>query len=199
MAHQESTDDMLERRLAQLRATDERVFMEVLFREFYRPLGNVIHRVVRDREATEDLLQDVFARVWNNRHSIEITTTWRAYLYRAAMNAALRYQQRSARSVALDDAPPAAEPVAGDSLADLHHADAETAVAAALNQLPTQCRAVFEMSRFEEMSYREIAETLEISPKTVENQMGKALRILRQHLGGLLRNMYALLVLLLVR
>lgn len=194
MTSRETPDQLLEARLAHLRTADERVFMETLFRVFYRPLGNVIYRVVRDRDAAEDLVQDVFARVWNNRQTIEITSTWRAYLYRAAMNAALRYQQRSSRSTSLDDAPPAAEPVAADSLAGLHHAEAESAVAAALAHLPTQCRAVFEMSRFEEMSYREIAETLEISPKTVENQMGKALRIMRTQLSGLLRNLHSWLL-----
>lgn len=184
----------LEARLAELRATNERAWMEALFREFYGPLGRVIKRVVRDQDATEDLLQDVFARVWNQRASIEIGTSWRAYLHRAALNAALRYQERAGRSVALDDAPPTVEPHAPDSLADLHHAEAQEAVAAALSHLPPQCRTVFELSRFEEMSYREIADTLEISPKTVENQMGKALRLMREHLGGLLRNLHGWLL-----
>lgn len=67
---------------------------------------------------------------------------------------------------------------------------------AALNRLPPQCRTVFELSRYDELSYQQIAETLDISPKTVENQMGKALRILRRELSTVLKNLYSLLWLL---
>lgn len=183
--------DALETRLVHLRATDEAAFMELLFRAFYRPLGQVIQRVVQDRDATEDLLQDVFARVWQGREKLSITTTYRAYLYRAALNAALRYVERGKRQVAWDDAPAAAEPVGRAADEELHHQEATASVEAALAALPPQCRAVFMLSRYEEMSYQQIAEALEISPKTVENQMGKALRILRQQLSGVLRNLYS--------
>lgn len=186
--------DALEARLAHLRDTDAEAFMEVLFREFYRPLGTVIQRVVKDKEATEDLLQDVFLRIWNGRDTLVISTTYRAYLYRAAMNAALRYQERGKRQVAWDDAPLAAEPREDNALHALYRQEAQDSVEAALDLLPPQCRVVFTMSRYEEMSYQEIAETLEISPKTVENQMGKALRIMRQQLSSVLKNLYLLLL-----
>ena len=64
-------------------------------------------------------------------------------------------------------------------------------------QLPPQCRLVFELSRYEELSYQQIAEALNLSPKTVDNQMGRALRILRRELAGVLKNLYWLLLLLL--
>ncbi|MCB2409510.1 RNA polymerase sigma-70 factor [Hymenobacter lucidus] len=186
--------DALEARLAHLRASDAEAFMELLFREFYRPLGNVIQRVVRDKEATEDLLQDVFLRIWNGRDTLVISTTYRAYLHRAALNAALRYQERGKRQVAWDDAPVSAEPRVDDALHALYQQEAEGSVEAALDLLPPQCRVVFTMSRYDEMSYQQIADTLDISPKTVENQMGKALRIMRQQLSGLLKNLYSLLL-----
>ena len=172
--------------------------MDALFQAYYAPLANAIFRVVRDRAAAEDLTQDVLTRVWHNRATIELATSWRAYLHRAALNAALRYQERAARTDRLDDALPAGvpEPAAplADTLADLHHRETSAAVATALTHLPPECRRVFELSRFEELSYREIADTLAISPKTVENQMGKAPRILRQQLSGVLKNLYSLLL-----
>ncbi len=201
-----STPTATERRLAALLADgQERAWMELLFKEYYAPLATAILRVVRgDRAVAEDLAQDVLTRVWHNRATISITITWRAYLLRAGLNAGLRWQEQSRRTVALDALSPRgaegvaatayAEPLATDVLTDLHHTDAQTAVAAALQHLPPECRRVFELSRFEELSYRDIAETLAISPKTVENQMGKALRILRQQLGGVLRNLYTLLL-----
>jgi RNA polymerase sigma-70 factor (ECF subfamily) len=64
--------------------------------------------------------------------------------------------------------------------------DLQRAVAAALDKLPPQCRKIFELSRFEELKYREIAEQLDLSVKTVEVQMGKALRLLRRYLSEFL-------------
>lgn len=189
-------DTALDARLAELRRTDEPAWMEAVFREFYAPLGQVVYRVVPDRAVVEDLLQDVLLRLWQGRATLPVLDSHRAYLTRAALNAALRYAARDKKQVAWDDAPPAATAAAAapDALAALHHADTETAVAAALALLPPQCRVVFELSRYEELSYQEIAETLAISPKTVENQMGKALRVLRGALAGAVRNLYSVLL-----
>ncbi|MDO7854059.1 RNA polymerase sigma-70 factor [Hymenobacter convexus] len=187
-------DAALNARLTQLRQTDPAAFIEQLFKTFYAPLGAVVYRVVPDRDVVEDILQDVFLRLWQGIEALPAIDSYRAYLNRMALNAALRHQQRAQRQVAWDDAPPDTAPVAPDALAGLHAAEAADAVAAALAQLPPQCRIVFELSRYEEMSYQQIAEALEISPKTVENQMGKALRILRRELAGVLKNLYGLLL-----
>jgi len=187
-------DTALDARLTQLRQTDPAAFIEQLFKTFYAPLGAVVYRVVPDRAVVEDILQDVFLRLWQGLADLPAIESYRAYLTRMGLNAAVRYQQRSQRQVAWDEAPPATAPVAPDALADLHAAETTAAVQQALAQLPPQCRVVFELSRYEEMSYHQIAEALEISPKTVENQMGKALRILRRELAGVLKNLYWLLL-----
>jgi len=175
----------LELRLAKLQGTDAEAFVEALFRAFYRPLGNVVFRVVQDRAVAEDLVQDVLLNVWKNRDTLRITSTYQAYLHRAAMNAALRHVARHKRQVAWEDA---RLPDAGRNTTDeqVHGQEAEAAVAAALATLPPQCRAVFLLSRQEGLSYQQIADALEVAPKTVENQMGKALRLLRKGLQGLL-------------
>lgn len=189
-------DTALDDRLARLRRTDEAAWMEAVFKEFYASLGQVMYRVVADRAVVEDLLQDVFLRLWQGRAELPELQSHRAYLTRAALNAALRHAERGQRQVAWDAAPAeataAAQPPA--ALEALHQADTEAAVAAALALLPSQCRVVFELSRYEEMSYQQIAEALSISPKTVENQVGKALRVLRGALAGTLRNLYSLLL-----
>jgi len=189
-----SNDAALNARLTQLRQTDPAAFIEQLFKVFYAPLGTVVYRVVPDRAVVEDILQDVFLRLWQGLADLPAIESYRAYLSRMALNAALRHQQRAQRLVAWDDAPPTTAPQAPDALAALHAAEATEAVAAALAQLPPRCRVVFELSRYEELSYQQIAEALEISPKTVENQMGKALRILRRELAGVLKNLYWLLL-----
>jgi len=72
-----------------------------------------------------------------------------------------------------------------DSVEDYYlQGELKIAITQAVNQLPPKCRAIFQMSRFEELTYKEIAAKLEISVKTVENQMGKALRVLRERLAN---------------
>lgn len=175
----------LELRLAELQHTNAEAFMEALFRAYYRPLGNVVFRVVQDRAVAEDLVQDVLLNVWKNRDTLRITSTYQAYLYRACLNAAVRHAERHKRQVAWDDA---GLPDPGRNTTDehLHGQEAAAAVAAAMATLPPQCRAVFVLSREEGLSYQQIAEALEVAPKTVENQMGKALRLLRKGLQGFL-------------
>jgi RNA polymerase sigma-70 factor (family 1) len=190
-------DAALNARLTQLRETDPDAFIEQLFRTFYAPLFDVAYRVLPDRDALEDILQDVFFRVCQGLDTLPAIDSYRAYLTRMALHAAMRYQERAQRQVAWDEAPPFPTPLAADTLNELHATDAAAAVAAALTKLPPQCRIIFELSRYEELSYQQIAEAMELSPKTVENQMGKALRILRLELAGVLKNLYGLLLCLL--
>ncbi|WP_375438165.1 RNA polymerase sigma factor [uncultured Hymenobacter sp.] len=188
-------DATLNARLTLLRQTDPAAFIEQLFKTFYDPLGTVVYRVVPDLEVVEDILQDVFLRLWQGLDSLPAIDSYRAYLTRMALNAALRYQQRAQRQVTWDEAPPpATTPIAPDALTDLHAVETAAAVAAALAQLPPPCRVVFELSRYEELSYQQIADALEIPLKTVEKRMGKALRILRRELAWVLKNLYWLLL-----
>ena len=187
-----SEDDALNIRLAQLRQTNAAAFLEELFRAYYAPLGAVAFRVVPDRAVVEDLLQDVFLRVWQGRETLPFIASYRAYLIRMVLNAALRYKERGRRQVGWDEAAKATVTAAPNALDGLYADETSAAVTAALAQLPPQCRVIFELSRFEELSYQQIAEALELSPKTVENQMGKALRIMRRELAGVLRNLYLL-------
>ncbi len=189
-----SDDAALNAHLTHLRQADPAGFMEQVFKLFYAPLGAVVYRVVPDRAVVEDILQDVFLRLWQGLAALPVIDSYRAYLHRMALNAALRHQQRARRQMAWDDELAGKIAVAPAALDGLHAAEAATAVAAALARLPPQCRLVFELSRYEEMSYQQIAQALEISPKTVDNQMGKALRIMRRELAGVLKNLYWLLL-----
>ncbi len=187
-------DTALNERLTHLRQTDPAAFVELLFRSFYGPLRAVAYRVVPDWAVVEDVVQDVFLKLWQDQHTLPAIAAYRPYLTRMALNAALRARARAQRQVAWDEAPPAATaPVAPDALAALHADETAAAIAAALARLPPQCRMVFELSRFDELSYQQIADALNLSPKTVDNQMGKALRLLRRELAGVLRNLYGLL------
>jgi RNA polymerase sigma-70 factor (ECF subfamily) len=165
-----------------LSAGDEDAF-DAIFRAWYAPLVRIAEGVVRERALAEEVVQDVLLEVWRRREQLGNEESPRAYLIRAARNRALnhvrhlRVQQKSAPYVAtrLEDAP--------EGASRLVEAELDAAVKHAVAQLPPRCREVFELSRVHGLSYAEIARSLEISVKTVEAQMGKALRTLRERLA----------------
>jgi RNA polymerase sigma-70 factor (ECF subfamily) len=166
---------------------NEEEFFESLFKKWYAVLCPFVYRIVRDKEIAQDLVQDVFVKLWEKRAQIEITTSIKSYLFRACMNAALNHQ--SSRKKYKETNEEAVVHSLSDSAATddaLHSGELEKRINEAIESLPPACKNVFILSRFEELSYKEIAETLQISIKTVENQMGKALKILRIQLNDYL-------------
>lgn len=138
-----------------------------------------IYRFVPDTSTTEDLAQEVFLRFWEKRHKIEINSSVGAYIRRMAINEGLGYLRRNKRwqQEAFE---PEHEPGVDHSAEEQFlHQEMKTRITTAINQLPPKCRMVFQLSRYEELTYREIADQMDISVKTVEHQMGKALRVLR--------------------
>jgi len=136
-----------------LNKNDERA-ISLLFDRFFDYLCAVVYRVIHDYEAARDVVQDIFLDLWKKRESLNIQIALRPYLRRAAVNRGLNYIKMK-RIIPNDNEEAAAE------------------------SLPPKCKLVFGMSRFESMSYQEIADALDISIKTVENQISKALKILR--------------------
>jgi RNA polymerase sigma-70 factor (ECF subfamily) len=156
---------------------------EMLFRNFYQPLCNYAYTFLQDREDAEEIVQSTFLMVWEKRDTLAIRTSVRPYLYAMVRNACLnvlkheKIKQRFAgEEIALADR-------SHDSVSHtIASNELELRIKVALNELPEQCRMVFKLSRFEELKYAEIAEQLNISVKTVENHMGKALKIMREQL-----------------
>jgi RNA polymerase sigma-70 factor (ECF subfamily) len=169
--------------LALLTADGDRA-LEALYDKYYAYLCQAAYRIVADRQAAEDIVQDTFFELWKKRRRINVSVSLRAYLRRSAVNRSLNYlrdrKPELSQGLAMPDMPAGA---AGHPAADRFSAEElQQAIDRAIDGLPERCRLVFVLSRFEEMSHREIARLLDISPKTVENQIGKALTSLRQAL-----------------
>lgn len=165
----------------QLRRGDEQA-LEQLFRRHYAELCQSLRRYVPDADTAEDLVQQVFIKLWEKRETIQIETNVGGYLQRMAVREALMHLRR--RQVLDFPAEWPQEPATHDSPAEqpLLHNELAERLGRGLELLPPACRTIFQLSRFEALSYREIAEELGLSIKTVEHQMGKALRFLRQFL-----------------
>jgi RNA polymerase sigma-70 factor (ECF subfamily) len=166
--------------LDRLRKDDQSALQE-LFDQCYLPVCTTIRRFVQDHGLVEDLAQEVFVRFWEKRHTLQINSSLNGYLRRMAINEALGHLRR--KKVYIEELDPQTnQGLTPDVEKQLLHTELEDEIRAAIDNLPPRCRTVFKLSRFEELTYQEIADKMEISIKTVENQMGKALRVLREQL-----------------
>jgi RNA polymerase sigma-70 factor (ECF subfamily) len=161
-----------------VRTGDKEAF-ERLFHHFQPGLYRFLWRMVRSEDIADDLLQNIFLKLWKNRETWRPGASISGYLYRAAKNSALnhlrdkklgaqrfvRYEEHDADS--------------DESHTTVEQKELSEAIQKCIDALPQGCRTVFILSRYEAMTYREIAGTLEISAKTVDNHMGRALRLLR--------------------
>jgi RNA polymerase sigma-70 factor (ECF subfamily) len=170
--------------LAALRQGDEAALRR-LFDRYYPLLVGELLRLVPDVDTAKDLVQEVFVELWRRREQLDVHTSVRAYLRRAAVNRALNYLKSSRRlrfesEAGLPDLP--AAPSVDEQQHEETRETLESALHRAIEALPERCRIVFSLSRFGELSHREIAEQLDISVKTIENQITKAMKLLREAL-----------------
>lgn len=155
-------------------------FIDLLFDKYYTYLCNVVYRVINDADYAEDIVQEIFTDIWRKRESINIQTSLRAYLRRASVNRSLNHiRKQRMKFDENEDAIIDIESNTIDGQQELEKDELEQRIHDCIDALPPKCKLVFSLSRFENMSYQEIANHLEISIKTVENQISKALRILR--------------------
>ncbi len=181
--------------LIALLATNEESAIDLVFRKYYAYLCKSVYRIISDTQITEDLAQEVFYELWRKRTQLNITTSLRAYLKRAALNKALNYIRD--QKIDFRNAPAKEELTSKEAsiVQELAAENLQKEIDQAIDSLPEKCRLVFVLSRYEEMSYRQIADQLDISIKTVENQISKALKSLRKSLAAHLPSSLLLLVL----
>lgn len=166
--------------------------LEKLFNDYYSPVLLYSITMVKNREDAEDIVQQAFVSLWQKMDVLDFNISARAYLYKAVYHASLDFLKHEKVKKRHET-----EFIYGNS--EILHADKNEEeelykkFEEAIDALPEQCRKIFKMSRFDGLKYREIAATLSISEKTVENQMGKALKMLRESL----KNYYPLLLILL--
>jgi RNA polymerase sigma-70 factor, ECF subfamily len=167
---------------------------EMTFKTYYKPLCHYAYSFLNDKSEAEEVVQSTFIKMWEKKTALQVENSLKAYLYAMVRNGCLNVikhekvkQQHAQRH--LQAAEQSRELVEEKVMSN----DLESKIYEAMKALPEQCRLVFQLSRFEELKYQEIADQLQISIKTVENQMGKALKIMRTQLRDYLP-LYILLI-----
>ncbi|RAI91516.1 RNA polymerase sigma-70 factor [Algoriphagus yeomjeoni] len=168
---------------------DEQSF-EGVFKSYFKALHAYALAIIKDSEEAEEVVQSVFLKLWEKRETIEINSSLKAYLYRAVYHDSLnhiKHQQvkRKHWDHAHYEMTQGKPEEIGEQIKGQENELYER-FQLAMEKLPEKCRMVFNLSRFEELKYQQIADRLEISIKTVEAHMGKALKTLRVELAEFL-------------
>jgi|SRR5690606_41913691 len=166
-----SDRDLLER----MKGDDMRAF-EQIYRRYASTLFQAAFNILKDTPICEDIIQELFVTLWNKRDNLAIHNL-KAYLYRATRNNVLMYIRANRVQVNIDELEELCSHVSSSDR--LLAGELERSLNQSLKHLPEKCREIFEMSRFKQLSHKEIAAELNISVKTVENQIGIALKRLK--------------------
>ena len=165
-----------------LKADDETA-ISAIYKKYWQLLYVSAYNVLKDRQACEDMIQELFIKLWKNRATIEINVSLKAYLYASIRYEVYRQMRSGAvRSDIFDDLPQRLQTPA--DYENIEYKELIAQVSSVVGTLPQKCREVYQLSRDECLSHKQIALRLNISTKTVENHLTKALRQLRTSLGS---------------
>jgi RNA polymerase sigma-70 factor (family 1) len=153
------------------------------YTQFFQRLLITSDKYVEDIFVAEEIVQDVFLKIWEDPQGLHEIKSINSYLHRSVINASINYLNRQ-KNIERHHLKIAAN-YSEESLIEL---DEENQLIVLINneieKLPAQCKKVFKLSRFEHLKYKEIASLLDISERTVENHISNALKILRVELLG---------------
>lgn len=154
---------------------------EEIFREYFEVLCNYVNRYINNWENSKEIIQNTFMKIWANREKIEINNTVKNYLYKSSKNTMIDFIRKNKQTVELT----------GEALSFAEKEDNESAldqelikqsIIEGLETLKPKNRKIFELSKFEGLTHKEIASHLEISERSVEDNIARAFKILKAYL-----------------
>lgn len=173
--------------------------IEAIFKQYHKELCRWAYTFVRDKDQAKDIVQDVFLKLWKNRDDVEWGAALKGYLYKATTNASLNYLESHKRKNTIHEQIKHNSSLISYETSDsIIFSELQTKVQQAIEDLPPRCKVIYLLSRQEGLKYQQIADQLELSIKTVENQMGIALEKLRTDLRPFLTKEFLLSLTLLV-
>jgi RNA polymerase sigma-70 factor (ECF subfamily) len=176
-----------------MKKTDRKIFNEIkkgnlitfekLFRKYYAGLCNYANKYLKDLDRAEEVVQELFYKLWEKRNNLDINVSLKSYLYRAVYNGCLQYLNHRAIEIKYEKYYKRQnKEYDRDASEAINMQELNEIINKTLNSLPERCRNIFQLNRYDGLKYREIAEKLDLSIKTVEANMGKALKLLRKNL-----------------
>lgn len=158
-------------------------YFEEIFRKYFEPLTFYAMKLLHDQDSAKEMVHTVFINLWERKDKIHLKQPIKSYLYTSVHNRCLNFLRDKSKFVSEDAGEINFLHELSESLTpDIELLETESRINNAINRLPEKCRQIFKLNRFEEKKYHEIANYLNISVKTVEGQMSRALRILREEL-----------------
>ncbi len=156
---------------------------EAFFRSLYQPLCYFALKYVSSHEIAEEIVQDLFYTLWEKHEEISINTSLKSYMYAATHNRCIKYLDHRRIEMKYEKYVRENTGTYAEQLTDVNNLkEIQQIIDKTLSSLPEKCSRIFRMNRFEGLRYNDIAQKLSISVKTVEANMGKALKLLRKNL-----------------
>jgi RNA polymerase sigma-70 factor (ECF subfamily) len=167
--------------IERVRKGDEKAF-ESLFRTYYRSLCLFAHKIVKDSEVAEEIVQDIYYYVWEKRETLELTTSVKSYLFKSVYNNSLKHIRHQKivknyeQKISKEDLPFELQENYTE-IGEIIHT-----IKLTLDKVPKRTREIFELNRNDGLKYQEISDKLGISVKTVEAHMTSILKLFRENL-----------------
>ena len=163
--------------LARAIIESDSIAFQALYQRYFEAITIFLYHRTMSMELTKDFVQEVFTRLWQKREAIDDSKSIKAYIYRIANNLSIDYfRKQGSRKTYLSTMAYKGDKTTDDCI------EMQTSINMAVQKLPERLRTVFILSRYEGLKYTEIAETCQISVKTVESRMSQALASLREEL-----------------
>lgn len=173
--------ELIEQELIDFLKKGDAVAFEKVFKTYFKPLHAYAFYILKSDVSAREVIQQLFYKIWEKRESLSVHTSMKAYLYKSVYNECMLHLKKKKNKEAYlshmlkQDS----NKLAQGASEKIEATDLEIRLQKALNELPEQCRTIFQLNRFEGLKYHEVASQMGLSIKTIENQMGKALKRLR--------------------